>query len=94
MTAVHRRYTDDELANYKLEPTPDTSGWYRVLIAGEHVGFVQRRYPSGWQAVSPTLAVLAHRGPGGFAKSKPAAVADLVLGLDLRQRSRRRGGAS
>lgn len=85
---MKRRYTTEEINAATLEAAP-SEGEYDALLAGEVVGRVRHRYTGGgrrqgWEAITNSHIRLPHRGEGTYAKTKQAALVDLLLGLEVR----------
>lgn len=81
-----RRYTADEIDATALRPAGD--GDWEVVLAGDVIGHVRHRYVGGrrqgWEATTVDLMRLSHRGDGTYARTRQAALVDLLLGLDIR----------
>jgi hypothetical protein len=81
-----RRYTAEEINATVLRPAGE--GSWEAVLAGEVIGRVQHRYAGGcrqgWEATTTSLMRLSHRGDGRYARTKQAALVDLLLGIDIR----------
>ncbi|MFG2334887.1 hypothetical protein ACGFMM_35520 [Streptomyces sp. NPDC048604] len=81
-----RRYTAEEINATELRPLGD-GAWEAVLV-GEAIGRVQHRYSGGgrrqgWEATTPNLTRVPHRGEGTYARTRQAALIDLMMSLGL-----------
>jgi hypothetical protein len=81
-----RRYTAEEINATELRPLGD--GAWDVVLAGEAIGRVRHRYAGGgrrqgWEATTPNLMRVSHRGEGTYAKTRQAALVDLMLSLGI-----------
>jgi hypothetical protein len=81
-----RRYTTEQINDIALRATSE--GSWEAVLAGDVIGRVQHRYASGrrqgWEATTLDLMKLTHRGAGTYAKTRDAALLDLLRGLDIR----------
>ncbi|MFF5790358.1 hypothetical protein ACFY8P_35975 [Streptomyces sp. NPDC012693] len=81
-----RRYTADEINATELRPLSD--GVWDVVLVDESIGRVQHRYSGGgrrqgWEATTPNLIRVSHSGEGTYAKTRQAALVDLMLSLGI-----------
>lgn len=85
---MSRRYTTEQINDYELErvvgPSDETTG-YRVLVAGEVLGTVERVAfrAKAWRALDTSRLALPHVGPGRFAANRQSAVVDLLSGIGV-----------
>ncbi|MFK4694211.1 hypothetical protein [Streptomyces pristinaespiralis] len=80
-----RRYTAEEINATELRPLGN--GAWDVVLVGEAIGRVRHRYAGGgrqgWEATTPNLIPVSHRGEGTYAKTRQAALVDLMLSLGI-----------
>lgn len=85
---MSRRYSTEQINDYRLErvvgPSDETVG-YRVLVAGDVLGTVERVAfrSKAWQAFGTHRIALPHVGTGRWAANREAAVVDLLTGLGV-----------
>ena len=85
---MSRRYTTGQINAYQLErvvgPSDETTG-YRVLVAGDWLGTVERVSfrAKAWQALNTNRTAMPHVGSGRYAANREAAVVDLLSGLGV-----------
>ena len=85
---MSQRYSTEQINDYRLERVPgpfDETVGYRVLVAGDVLGTVERVTfrSKAWRALDTNRIALPHVGTGRCAANREAAVVDLLSGIGV-----------